>query len=140
MAPLSLVASMAGVLAVAAKITTSLTHFIHREKDAPNTTHNIVAEVSDLRICLTQLRSWIQDPKSVNSPAISVGQIVAVGTSLVINVSELEKILDSFGLEESWSTVKRFRWVRQEKRVNAILTHVRAAKSSLNLILTILAW
>lgn len=140
MDPLSLIASITGVLAVAAKITTSLTHFIQREKDAPNTTHNIVAEVSDLKICLTQLKSWIQDPKSVNSPAISVGQIVAVGTSLVINISELEKILDFFRLEEPWSTVKRFRWARQEKRVNTILTRVRAARSSLNLILTILAW
>ena len=143
MDPLSLLASITGILAVAAKVTSILTELIRNEKDAPSSISNIVAEVSDLRACLAQLSPLIRGVGSVprsQRAAVSVDQVIIISTSCVLTMSELERILDSFKFDQPMSTVSKIRWSRQEQKIAGILTRVRASKSSLNLILTILSW
>lgn len=143
MDPLSVVASVTGVLAVTAKITSSLTGFVKREKEAPKSIQKVITEVSDLNVCLAQLAPYIQKfenvPKS-RAAHISVEQVIVINTSCVLALSELEEILDSFKLNQPLSTMTKIRWARQEQTITTLLLTLRASTNSLNLILTILSW
>ena len=141
--PLSVTASITGILAVAATITTTLAAFIEKDRNAPKSIRRVLTELSDLRICLDQLAPFIRGVKNAEESrkdCISVEQVVVISTSLVLNVSELDKMLDSFHLDEPMSTIARLRWIKDEEKVDKILTHIRASKSSLSLILTIFTW
>ena len=143
MDPLSVMASITGILAVAAKITTTLAEFIEKDRNAPKSIRRVLTELSDLRICLDQLAPFVRGVKNAENSrkeGISVEQIVVISTSLVLNISELDKMLDSFGLEEPVSTIAKLRWTKNEEKIDKILTHIGASKSSLNLILTIFTW
>jgi len=141
MDPLSVLGSIAGVLAVAAKVITVLTTFISRERNAPKSTRKIVDEVSDLSICLAQLVPIIRGTgRRSRRAAVSVEQIMVVCTSCVTTMSELEAFLDSFQLDLPMSALTRGRWAMQEQKAVDILARVRASKSSMNLVLTIFTW
>lgn len=143
MDPLSVIASITGILAVAAKITAAVTEFIGKERDAPRSIRSVLMELSDLTSCLAHLEMFVRgakDAPKTRRDAISVEQIVAITTSLVLNMSELHKILDSFKLDKPMSTSVRLRWLGSEEKINEILTRVGASKTSLNLILTIFTW
>lgn len=138
-----MIASITGILAAAAKITTVVTGFIEKNRDVPNSTRSVLTEVSDLSLCLAQLAPFIRGTRiaeRTRKDAISVEQIVVVSTSLVLNISELEQMLDSLSLDQPMSMTARMRWVKVEGRIECILTRIRASKSSLNLILTIFTW
>ena len=143
MDPLSIIASVTGILAVAAKITTSLTSFIGNGRNAPDSMKHIVAELSELSLCLTRLMPFIEGQRSVpngQADVVTVEQVVVIGTSLITNISELDKWLDAFDFGTSLSMSERLRWVRKEKKIREILGRVRVSKESLNLILTIFSW
>ena len=143
MDPLSVTASITGILAVAAKITTALAAFIEKDRNAPKSIRRVLTELSDLRICLDQLSPFVRGVKNAEESrkdGISVEQVVVISTSLVLNISEFDKMLDSFGLEEPVSTIARLRWTKNEEKIDKILTHIGASKSSLSLILAIFTW
>ena len=143
MDPLSVTASITGIVAVAAKITTALATFIDKDRDAPESVRRVRNELSDLRICLDQLAPFIRGIKNAEESrknGISVEQVVIISTSLVLNISELDRMLDSFGLEVPMSVIARLRWTKNEEKIDKILTHISASKSSLSLILTICTW
>ena len=136
-------ASIIGVSAAAAKITSVLTEFIRREQDAPRSMRTALTELSDLSLCLSQLQPFIQAKRvapRICRDAISVEHIVTISTFLVLNVSDLEEILDSFSLHKPLSTARRLRWARSRDKINERLTCIRASKNSLSLILTIFTW
>ena len=143
MEPLSVAASITGILAVAAKITKVVAGFVRKSKDVPDSAHKVLSELSDLTLCLKQLAPFIRGDRYADrtrQEAISVEQIVVLSTSLVLNMSELESLVDSFGIGSSISITARARWVNSEHKVLGLLTCVRASKNSLNLILTIFTW
>ena len=143
MDPLSILASVTGVLAVAAKITTVVTKFIQNVGDVPTSTHSVLTEVSDLSLCLNQLTPFLRGTRTAERTrrdGISVEQVVAISTSLVLSISELERLLDSFKLDLPILALARIQWVRNEERIDRILNRIRASRSSLNLILTIFTW
>lgn len=144
MDPLSITAAVTGILTAAAKITTVVTAFIHSVSDAPMSTRSVLAEVSDLNLCLNQLKPFLQGTKNtdrIRRDGISVEQVVAISTSLVLGISKLEKLLESLKLDQPlYSAFARIQWVRNEERIEGILKRIRASRSSLNLILTIFTW
>lgn len=138
-----MLASVAGILAVSAKITTAVTEFIQSVGDVPESTRSVLTEVSDLSLCLSQLMPFLRGTRTAERTrrdGISVEQVVVISTSLVMSISELEKLLDSFKLDLPMSAFARMQWVRNEEKVNRILNRIRASRSSLNLILTIFTW
>ena len=145
MEPLSVAASITGVIAVAAKITKLLTDFIKKNANAPNAAHSIVSESQELIICLAQLSPLIQgrsDNEELGSrrAAISLEHLVIATSSCVMAFSELEMALDSFNLDQPLSTITRMRWAKEESKITGLLSRVRASTSSLNLFLTIMTW
>ncbi len=143
MEPLSVAASIIGVLATSAKIVTILTALIRKEKHAPQSLHRVLTEVSELNTCLAQLAPLIQGAKSTDrshKDAITMEHVVVLSTSLVLNMSELDKTLDSYNLRDKMSKFNRMHWLMDEAKILEILNSVRASKASLNLILTVFTW
>lgn len=143
MEPLSVAASIIGLLTASAKIVTVVTELVRREKDAPRSLHRVLTEVSELNTCLAYLAPFIQGAKSTDrgrKDAISLEQVVVITTSLVLNMSELDKMLDSYNLSDKMSKFNRVRWFMDEAKILENLDSVRGSKASLNLILTILTW
>jgi hypothetical protein len=140
---ISALASITGLLAVAAKIISVSADFIRKEKNAPRSMHHIVKEVSDLRICLARLLPFIQgieDAPKARKAAISVEDIIVISTSCIIAMSDLEEVLDSYKLDQPMPTKTRIRWAREEQKITDILARVRVSKTSLSLVLTIMTW
>ena len=140
---LSVIASVTGILTAAVKVTMMITNLIEKERDAQNSMRKVLAEVADLSNCLTQLSPFIQNIGNVpteRKATISVEQVVAINTSCVLTLSELEEVLDSFQLDQPMAAGTRLRWTRHQEKIENILVRVRASKSSLNLILTIFTW
>lgn len=143
MDPLSVITSITGILAVTAKLTTVVTGYIQKERNAPTSMSTVVQEMCDLRICLAQLDPIVRGTKPssrTQRAAISVEQMVVVFSSCVINLAKLEQILDSFRMGQPLSAFSRMRWVKQESEINKLLVRIRASRSSLNLMLTIFNW
>ena len=141
MDPLSIIASITGILAAAFKISNATSALISGWKDAPNSLHSIVSEMAALSTCLAQLRPFLSRreiaPKS-RMAAISVEQIVIIASSCVLAVSELQKTLDSLEPEKPLSKMVKLRWSSYEKKINMLRSRVQASTSSLNLVLTVL--
>ena len=143
MDPLSLVVSVTGLVTAAAKITSVLSDFIAKEKDAPNSARSIVAEVNHLRVCLTQLFPFLDGTgvaTRTRRAAVSLESVVIISTSCVMTLSDLERLLDTFRLDQPFSRMMKIRWALQEQKVLTLVSRVREARNSLNLIITILTW
>ena len=141
MDPLSVIASITGILAAAFKISNAASALILGWKDAPNSLHGIVSEMAALSACLAQLRPFLSRreiaPKS-RMAAISVEQIVIIASSCVLAVSELQETLDALEPEKPLSKRVKLRWSSYEKKINMLRSCVQASASSLNLVLTVL--
>ena len=141
MDPLSVIASVTGILTAAFKISNTASALISAWKNAPNSLHNLISEMAALSACLAQLMPFLSRreiaPKS-RMAAISVEQIIIIASSCVLAVSELQRLLDSIGLEKPLSKRVKLRWSSYEKKINTLLSRVQASASSLNLVLTTL--
>lgn len=140
MDPLSVIGSVVGILAVTSKLTGSLVDFIRREVEAPASMHGIVAELSALRRCLSQLQPFMQGSKQAartRTSQISVEQLVIINTSCVLTLSELDKMMDSFKFQRPFSLLDKMRWAKNESKIRELLSQVRTSQSSLNMILAI---
>lgn len=143
MEPISVIASITGVLLGAAQIIKVVSEFIEKEKDAPKSAQSVVLELSDLSLCLRQLEPFIKGTRRAErnrQDCISVEQVIVLSTSLALNISELEKLVDTLKLRQPMSRLAKIRWVMSEGKINRLLSQLRASKSSLNLILTIFTW
>lgn len=141
MDPLSVIASITGILTAAFKISTAASALISSRKDAPNSLHSIVSEMAALSACLAQLRPFLSRreiaPES-RMTEISVEQIVIIASSCVLAVSELQQTLGSLEPEKPLSRRVKIRWSSYEKKINMLRSRVQASASSLNLVLTVL--
>lgn len=143
MEPLSIIGSVVGILSVTAKLTAVCTSLAEKGKHVPDSMQSMVLELDGLRGCLGQLQPFLQGTEQAaitRSAMISMDQVVTINTSCVLTLSDLERMLDSYKLDGPLSRLDRLRWVRNESKFNQLLLRIRASRSSLNLILTILTW
>ncbi|KAL8782268.1 MAG: hypothetical protein Q9213_005542 [Squamulea squamosa] len=141
MDPISVSASILGLLGAAAKISEVLTHFIKGVKDAPKLAVRTLTEVQDLKICFRQLQHFVGSEEArrrSHTAMVMVDQFVVILTHAVIAFSELEAAVE--GLQPratSWIN-GRIRWIAKENTISQLLQRLQASKTSLNLLLTTL--
>ena len=143
MDPLSIAASIAGLLAAGGKLAAVLAQ-ISRLSDAPLLCRAALTEICDISASLRQMQRFVQDQASVPAERrehVLLEHLAAALTGCVITKDELETIVDNLGLAYQRSGITgvfdRVRWVRKEKDINHIIQRLQNHKSSLNLILTI---
>lgn len=143
MDPISVTASILGLLGAAAKISQVLTSFITGVKDAPRLAQRTLTEVEDLRVCFGQLQDFIasEGVKDRSRTAmIMVDQLVIILTHSVMTFSELETAVEGLKPRSSFIINSRFKWFAKEHTITLLLQRLQASKTSLNLLLTTLTW
>jgi len=143
MDPLSVAASVVGLLVATAKASQVLTAFIHNVKNAPTLAEHVLLEVSSISASLAQVQGYLTGTKSgsqARTRLLMVDQIVVTLTTCVMTFSELESILMSLNVNQPQQKRARVAWARQESSLTALLERLKWSKVSLNLILTTLTW
>ena len=143
MDPISVAASIVGLLAAATKVSSILSSVITSARTPPKLALSASVEVTDISACLNQLQSYLlraQNRSHSQESLILVNQVLVVLSDCVLVFSELERTLDPLKLEEPWQVHRAVKWMRREKDVAAILTRLQSSKTSLSLIMTTLNW
>ncbi|KAK3290986.1 uncharacterized protein B0H64DRAFT_411088 [Chaetomium fimeti] len=144
--PLSVAASIAGLLTAAASICKVLGPYVNAARDTPQIAHHVNAEVQAAAIILSALQSLAQNMASVSiqrAALVEVDQVIAVLTSGVFVFSSLEASVSTLPLPDSSSITRlalrsRFQWARKETEFTTLLGRLQSFKSSASLILEIL--
>lgn len=137
MDPLSVAASITGLLLAGAKITVLLRTLV----DAPSVVQTVVVEINHFVAVLAQLQQFMRGSLSADhsrASMIQVQQIQLILTGCVLTFSELQSGIDRLGDRSTFRA--RVRWVLAESSIQELVQRLRDHKSSLTLILTVLTW
>ena len=143
MDPLSIAASVVGLLGAAAKVSEVLKTFICSTKDAPTLANGVLQEVADISTCLSQLQFFLVGTRvgtRSRTAIIMVEQVIVTLTACVITFSELEEILGVFKDHTPQTIGSRVAWMRKETVIAKLCLRLNSSKQSLNLLLTTLTW
>lgn len=137
MDPLSVAASVTGLLLAGAKIAVLIRTLV----DAPSVVQAVGLEIHHFVVVLAQLQPFVMGSSSADhtrTSMIEVQQIQIILTGCVLTFSDLQTAIDSLGQR---STLRaRVRWALAESSIKELVQRLRDHKSSLTLILTILTW
>lgn len=143
MDPLSVSASIFGIVAAAAQVSGLLATFINSTKDASNSARGVLMEITDIRVCLDQLGGFLlgtqEAPKSRTS-LIMIEQVIIVLTDCVTIFSELEQTLEMLKTDQPMRVIDKLKWTMKDTVISKILLRLQASKASLNLMLITLTW
>lgn len=141
MDPLSVAASVVGLLSAAAKISSALVTFTKNAKAAPKQAQSVLIEVNDISGILHYVQSFLIGQVAASKSRASmllVEQVLVTLTGCVITFSELEEILTDLKTDGSMYTLDRIKWARKESKIAGIISRLQNHKTSLNLMLSIL--
>lgn len=143
MDPLSVAASVTGLIMAGAQITS----LIQRLVDAPSIAQSVEVEISHFVIVLSQLQPFLTGASNSlahhsRTSLIEVQQIQIILTGSVFTLSELQAAVGSIcqGSTNSIGLRDCMKWLLAESTIVQLVQRVRDHKSSLTLILTLLTW
>ncbi|KAF8541169.1 hypothetical protein BDD12DRAFT_803914 [Trichophaea hybrida] len=141
---ISVAASVTGMLAVAERVATIFYKFGQRVAHARTFSRNVMTEIHDISRLLRQLDCLIklQGKRTGAEERLSlimVNHVLAILTSCVLTFSELEALVNGFGVEEStFSFIGREKWAQKEKEIGDLFQRLQNQKISLSLMLNII--
>ncbi|KAJ3456356.1 hypothetical protein MRS44_016379 [Fusarium solani] len=134
--PLSIAASVVGLVAAAGKVYGVLSNFVSTAADAPSSAASVLGTVEQMKLTLSSVQSLIDSIESLDpsrKALIQLDHLSIVITHSVLTISELESIVcPKDGL------MHRLRWAWSEKRVMGLLPRLESQKSSLSLMVAVL--
>ncbi|KAF4434117.1 hypothetical protein FACUT_7969 [Fusarium acutatum] len=142
--PLSVAASIAGLISITVETAKFLSPFVSAAKDTPQVAAHVYSEVQSTQVILMGLQSLTENLMSARAPysaLIGINQIVTVLTDGVLLYSELHKELQSLGVKDSMEKVPlrgRLQWAWKEGMFITLLSRLQSFKSSMTLVLMIL--
>ena len=140
MDPLSISASVAGLVAVAANICSTLATISSQKREAPRLIESVRLAVIDVRAAVRSLENLLSDlvhAQTRRLDLIQLEQLVVVLTEAVLTFSELETIITPFATSQIWD---RLEWVQKESTVSRIFERLQRHTSAFSLILKIVNW
>ncbi|CAG8956678.1 hypothetical protein HYFRA_00012222 [Hymenoscyphus fraxineus] len=141
MDPISVTASVVGLLSGAAKIAGVLHKVKSSIVDAPKSLGILLSQINDLSTCLAavdQFLTGIHSAPTNRFGMIQVDQLVATLTEAVLTFSELELLVTPLGNPSEISIIKRMKWAWKEEIISSIMTRLHRHKFSFSLMLNII--
>ncbi|KAH7161820.1 hypothetical protein EDB81DRAFT_353461 [Dactylonectria macrodidyma] len=141
MDPLSVAASVVGLLAAGAKITSFLSNMSIYTSDAVRLVRNLLMEVNGISAAATSLQTYITGRTQVSAERASLillEHVITTLTGCVTTYSELSDIINDLNVDGDISVLDRLKWTRHESKLTAIAQQLQNHKSSLTLMLSIL--
>lgn len=140
MDPLSIAASITGILAAAAQVSSLLSGI----SSAPASVAAVQSELEHIRLVFRALKSFVDHPRTISRYRASLIQIedfTVILTQTVIVFSELETLIAPLLDSSRRSSIRRrLNWSRQETGVNRLANQLQRHKTSLSLLLQIVQW
>ncbi|KAJ9611409.1 RAS2 protein [Cladophialophora chaetospira] len=141
--PLSITASVTGLLSVAGKVCTIISGFISNVSDAPASARAALAAVEEMRMVLTSVRKVMDSLMRLpaeRKEMIHVRHLVITFREAIQSFSELEAVVSpaagsADGRSSKWDRVK---WVLEEERITRSVQRLELHKNSLSTMLSIL--
>ena len=140
--PLSITASVAGLISLAGYLYTQLDTFISNVKDAPSLAQTIRSEINSFRNSLSALQKLLNSPNLQASRAalIPADHVVVSFTDAVLLFSQLESTVLPLTSVTEFDLVGKVQWVRKRTKLNELITRLQWHKLTLVLQLNILQW
>ncbi|KAI0421682.1 hypothetical protein F5X98DRAFT_329061 [Xylaria grammica] len=141
MDPLSVAASVVGLIAAGGKVAALLCKVVDKYKDSEALAESILLEVEGVSTALGHLQSFLRDgaeaaPERGN--LILLDQVLTTLTGCVTTYSDIQFILAGLNISENTGTFNRVKWMSQESRLNTLVQRLQSHKLSLTLMLTII--
>lgn len=135
-------ASVVGLLAVVAKVSSVLHQFISGCIDAPLIAQTTCDEVSDFGYALSKLQPYIDGSspiKLLGASMTDVNQLSVTLAACVVTFSRMEKTMDRLmpPTGGGMDPLSRLRWSWAEKGISQLVQRLQQHKLSLTLLLTI---
>jgi hypothetical protein len=143
MDPLSILASVTGLLLAAGTVSSTLVTIRSILKDVPQSVNQIASEINDLTGSFSAVQKFLLGLASAprrRIALIQLDQLVATLTEAVLAFSELEALVAPFTAKPTIATVDRVKWSLKESEITPILHRLQRHKSSLSLMLNIVQW
>ena len=143
MDPLSILASVVGLVNAAGKISSILAITLSNVHESPQLMQDVLSEVNDVKIFLSALQRFLFGISSAprrRVALITLHQLIATLTEAVFTFSELEDLLAPFAASCEISIIERARWAMKEETISRIIQRLQRHKSSLSLMLNIVQW
>jgi hypothetical protein len=143
MDPLSVLASVAGLLMAAGSVSSTLITIGASLKDVPQSVNQVVSEVNDIRTSLSAVQKFLLGLAAAprhRIAMIQLDQLVATLTEAVLTFSELEALVTPFMASSTMLTMQRVKWLLKDDEVTPLLHRLQRHKSSLSLMLNIVQW
>ena len=142
--PLSIAASVTGLLTVAGKICTIIYGFLSSVADAPDSARAALAAVEEMRMILISVRQVMDRlselPRS-RKDMIHVRHLVITFREAIRSFSELEAIVNpAAGADGRSSKWDRLKWTLEEEKILRSVQQLELHKTSLSVMLSILQW
>ena len=139
MDPVSVAASIVGLITAASKVSEALIAFIRIVKDAPRLAHNVLGEVFDISASLGQLQHFLLGTGvSLRSheDLLKIDQIRVVLSNCMMVFAELEKTVKPLKSYTPNLASRRLQWTWREQTIQRLLTRLKSSQESLMLMLT----
>lgn len=131
MDPLSVAASVVGLLAAGAKITTFLSNLTGNMSDAPQLAQSLVMEISGIKTAAASLQTYITGRTQISAERgslILLEHMLTTLTGCVTTYSELHVIVADLNVDGDMSILDRLKWARHESKLAAIAQQLQNHK------------
>lgn len=140
--PLSVAASIIGIIAAAGKVAEILKPLVSSVKDTSKTARDIYAEVNSSRTILSALQKLFDDLNKTprrRRELIQIDQLIATLTDGTLIFSELEPLVVQLGTSNE-RLRKRIQWAFKRDQLDAFVSRMERFKTSISVMLSILQW
>jgi hypothetical protein len=140
--PLSVAASIVGLLEVGSQMSSFLSSIVTKFRDGPSFAQRLRQEITDISAVLNYLQTYITGTTASADRAslILLEDVLITLTGCVITYSELQAILNGLNFNPEMGAFDLMKWAQQEPTITNITLRLRQHKRSLILMRTILKW
>ncbi|KAH0425952.1 hypothetical protein CcaCcLH18_10656 [Colletotrichum camelliae] len=141
MDPLSVSASVVGLLAAGCKISSALFVVVNSTREAPKSAQSLLWEIADISAALGSLQSFVTGRAQASAERgglILLEHVLTTLTGCVTTYSDLQFIVDGLKIDEHMGLVDRAKWMMQESSIGVLVGRLQNHKASLTLMLGIL--
>lgn len=143
MDPISVAASIVGLLGAGAKISSAIMACVNHGRAIPYLAKSVIVEVNEISACLSQVQSFLLNSKEIprsHQSLLMVEEVVIVLSNCVKIFSELEEEVDSLKPDQPLQPGKWVKWAWKEHTISMLLQRLQSSKLSLNLMISTLTW
>lgn len=143
MDPLSVAASVAGLVSLAGQLVPALYNLGSAVKEASKDAQAAAAEVAGMSVVLQGLQTYIIGRQRANPQRlrlITVEHITASLTACVLTYSELDEVLKALHADSGLKAWDRAVWFMKRDGIQNLIVRIQNHKSTFSCMLNILQW